>query len=121
MLEGPHFNSGTDGMPSLTSEEFSLSEFGVATLSVPSTVDPLLAPHETEHAVWCELQDCGAHFEGLVVRTVPDGICLQGTMEDSDEEQLNSIIRLVKRVARVDHVLNQLVVRETNVARRLPR
>ena len=78
-------------------------------------LDPLLGPHEVEQNVWHELQQVSSgHFSSLVVRRLPDGVCLQGVIETADIDFLDDVERLVKRVACVDRVLNQLLIRECN-------
>jgi hypothetical protein len=82
--------------------------------------DPLLGQHEVEQSIWRELQSApGVHFSSLTVRRVRDGVCLQGVME-ADEDSSCDVCDIVKRVAHVENVLNQLLVRESG-APRLPR
>jgi hypothetical protein len=89
-------------------EESDESYSGVAVL------DPLLGQHEVEQTIWWELQQATeGHFSSLIVRRIHDGVCLQGVLETADDGVLQHVDSLVKRVAQVDRVLNQLVVRES--------
>lgn len=75
--------------------------------------DPLLGQHEVEQNIWRELQMAsGGDFSSLIVRRLHDGVCLQGVLETENAGFLGAMDSLVKRVACVDRVLNQLVVRE---------
>jgi hypothetical protein len=89
---------------------------GTALLN-PPLVNLQLGPHEVELAVWRELQsDPSCHFSTLIVRRLPDGICLQGVLETEDANFLADVDSRVKRVACVNRVLTQLVVRACRTA-----
>ncbi|MEX0703655.1 MAG: BON domain-containing protein [Planctomycetales bacterium] len=65
-------------------------------------------PHDLEHAVRRELlSQPGLRFSSLVVRRLPNGVCLEGVLEAEDDSP--DIRSLVRRVAGVDQVLNHLV------------
>jgi hypothetical protein len=68
------------------------------------------APHGLEQAVHRRLcAQPGLQIASLVIRRIPNGVCLEGVLEcDSDQDVCN----LVKSVAGVDEVLNHLVVRQ---------
>ena len=51
-------------------------------------------------------------FRSLVVHRTRDGICLQGVLECSDEDERDEVCKLVREVAGVRDILNQLVVRK---------
>jgi hypothetical protein len=77
-----------------------------ARFTAPRHVD---APHGLEQAVHrCLLSHPGLQIASLVIRRIPNGVCLEGVLEsDSDEDVCN----LARRVSGVDEVLNLLVVR----------
>lgn len=82
-----------------------------------TVLDPLCNPHEFEQNVWRELQLVpGGRFSSLTVRRMDDGVCLQGVLETSDNDCLGDVTSLVKRVACVDRVLNQIVVRQRHAS-----
>jgi hypothetical protein len=84
--------------------------------------DPLLGLHEVEQTIWRELHSLPrVHFSSLTVRRIGgDGVCLQGVME-TDDQEAPDFDCVVKRVAGVGNVVNQLLVRETADSVRLPR
>lgn len=85
---------------------------GVALSEAPIS-DPCPGPHDIEQSIWHELQRAsGYHFSTLIVRRLPDGVCLQGVLEADDATCLQDVYDLVKRIACVDRVLTQFVVRE---------
>lgn len=54
------------------------------------------------------------HFDSLVVRLVPQGVCLQGVMHvQSGASDTPDIAAIARRAAGVDHVLNQLVITDS--------
>jgi len=67
------------------------------------------APHRLEQAVQRRLL---AHpelrFSSLVIRRIPNGVCLEGVLENDAELDVSSLAR---SVAGVQEVLNHLVVR----------
>jgi hypothetical protein len=67
------------------------------------------APHGLEQAIHRRLcAQPGLRFASLVIRRIPNGVCLEGVLEsDADHDVCN----LVRSVAGVDEVLNHLVVR----------
>lgn len=76
--------------------------------------DPLLCHHEIEQTIWRELQSIpGVQFSSLTVRRVPRGVCLQGVMEVAADSACADVCNLVKRIAHVENVVNQLVVCES--------
>ena len=77
----------------------------VAVLDAPRGAVP--APHFLEQRVRFELLSRYS-FLSLVVRRIPCGICLQGVLIEDDD--VNDVEDVVKDVAAVDIVLNQLVV-----------
>jgi hypothetical protein len=68
------------------------------------------APHGLEQAVHRRLcSQPGLQFASLVIRRIPNGVCLEGVLE-SDADQ--DVCHLARSVAGVDEVLNHLVVRQ---------
>jgi hypothetical protein len=67
------------------------------------------APHRLEQAVQRRLL---AHpdlrFSSLVIRRIPNGVCLEGVLENQANLDVSSLAR---SVAGVEEVLNHLVVR----------
>ncbi len=107
MLQSPHFTA----IPQESDWPDSVTACAVS--------DPLLSHHEIEHSIWRELQSVpGVHFSSLTVRRVRDGVCLQGIMEAVDNDSAPDICGLVRQIAQIENVVNQLLVRE---APRLPR
>lgn len=75
--------------------------------------DPLLSCHEVEQRVWSELRTIpGVRFERLVVRRIRNGFCLDGVMENDEDELPFDICRLVRALAPGNAVVNRIVVRE---------
>jgi hypothetical protein len=71
-------------------------------------------PHGLEHAVHRRLRaQPGLRIASLVIRRIPNGVCLEGVLE-SDPGQ--DICNLARSVAGVDQVLNHLVVRPNAAA-----
>ena len=69
-------------------------------------------PHAIETAVRRKLacQD-GVHFFDLVVRRVPDGVCLEGVMRsDHDCPDIGDVVR---EIAGVERVINHLLILPT--------
>jgi hypothetical protein len=68
------------------------------------------APHGLEQAVHRRLRSHpGLQFASLVIRRIPNGVCLEGVLEtDADQD----VCHLARSVAGVDEVLNHLVVRQ---------
>ena len=68
--------------------------------------------HQIEEDVQRELlAEPKLRFSSLVVRRVPDGVCLEGVLEADDAESATSCAcGLARRVAGVREVLNHLVV-----------
>jgi osmotically-inducible protein OsmY len=56
------------------------------------------------------LSSPGLRFSSLVVRRVPDGVCLEGVLEADDDRP--DVCSLVRQVAGVQNVLNHLVLRQ---------
>lgn len=105
MLNGPH------------SAEFQLTSSWEDSCDGIAVLDPLLGPHEVEQQVWRELQQAsGGQFLSLIVRRMEGGVCLQGVLETGNDDFLCDVDSLVKRVACVEHVLNQLVMRKSQSA-----
>lgn len=76
----------------------------------------LLHPHRLEQDVRYRLMsDPRLNFTSLVVRRLDDGVCLEGVLETEDDS--TDVEHLVRRVAGVNQVLNNLVVRRN---RQLP-
>jgi hypothetical protein len=75
----------------------------------PSHPEPV-APHRLEHAVRAHLMSHPKlRFSTLVIRRIPNGVCLQGVLEDSVDLD---VCNLARSVAGVTEVLNHLVVRQ---------
>ncbi|MEZ6064374.1 MAG: BON domain-containing protein [Planctomycetaceae bacterium] len=75
--------------------------------------------HSTEREVLrCLLAEPGLKFASLTVRRLPDGICLEGTLEASDGTCVEEVAR---QVAGVSKVLNRLVCRPCEQAAEPPR
>ena len=70
--------------------------------------------HQIEENVQRELlAQAGLQFSSLVVRRVPNGVCLEGVLEADDADGASSSINgLARRVAGVQEVLNHLVVHQ---------
>jgi hypothetical protein len=68
------------------------------------------AAHGLEQAVHRRLRSQpGLEIASLVIRRIPNGVCLEGVLEsDADQDVCN----LARSVAGVDAVLNHLVVRQ---------
>lgn len=68
------------------------------------------APHLLERAVRRHLlSHPKLRFSTLVIRRIPNGVCLQGVLEDSVDLDVCSLAR---SIAGVNEVLNHLVVRQ---------
>ncbi|HEV7999223.1 MAG TPA: BON domain-containing protein [Planctomycetaceae bacterium] len=68
------------------------------------------APHGLEEAVHRRLRSQpGLRIASLVIRRIPNGVCLEGVLE-SDTDQ--DVCTLARSVAGVDEVLNHLVIRQ---------
>lgn len=68
------------------------------------------APHRLEQAVQRHLlSHSELRFSTLVIRRIPNGVCLEGVLEDSANVD---ICNLARSVAGVNEVLNHLVVRQ---------
>jgi hypothetical protein len=69
------------------------------------------APHRLEQAVQRHLlSHPQLRFSTLVIRRIPNGVCLQGVLEHSVDLDVCSLAR---SVAGVNEVLNHLVVRHS--------
>lgn len=67
-------------------------------------------PHALERTVLhALLAQTKLRIEALVVRRMPDGLCLQGVLQCEDSGI--DVVSIVRRVAGVERVLNQLVMR----------
>lgn len=103
MISSPHFSTTAH-----TDQEHWHDACNVTTFC-----DPLLGHHEVEQSIWRELHSIpGIHFSSLTVRRVPQGVCLQGVMEADGDGCCPDVCNLVKRIAQVENVVNQLLVRE---------
>jgi osmotically-inducible protein OsmY len=68
------------------------------------------APHRLEHAVKRHLlSHPELRFSTLVIRRIPNGVCLEGVLEHSANLD---ICDLARSIAGVNEVLNHLVVRQ---------
>ncbi len=68
------------------------------------------APHGLEQAVHRRLRSQpGLQIASLVIRRIPNGVCLEGVLEGETD---HDICNLARSVAGVDEVLNHLVVRQ---------
>jgi len=77
------------------------------------SADPHRAHHQVEHDVCRHLRsEPSLKFSSLVVRRVPNGLCLQGVLEA--EEGSPDVSSLVRKVANVEKVINQLVMMPTS-------
>ncbi|MDA0808810.1 MAG: BON domain-containing protein [Planctomycetota bacterium] len=71
---------------------------------------PAASGSALEHAVRQKLiSSPHLRISSLVVRQIQGGICLEGTLETSNE--LTDVEQLVRSVASVDRILNRLVLR----------
>lgn len=69
----------------------------------------LIHPHRLEQDVRNRLMaEPSLNFTSLVVRRVPDGLCLEGVLET--DEDSTDVARRVRRLCGVSQVLNHLVV-----------
>ena len=67
-------------------------------------------PHRIEQEVQRKLlSDPGLHFSSLVVRRIPEGVCLEGVLETA--ENCANVSQLIRSVEGVNRVLNHLVIR----------
>jgi hypothetical protein len=86
--------------------------FSRALAELPSTTSEaprVDLPHGLEHAVHRRLlAQPGLQIASLVIRRIPNGVCLEGVLE-SDPGQ--DICNLARSVAGVEQVLNHLVFR----------
>ena len=74
-------------------------------------------PHAMEANVRRKLlSEVGLNFSSLVVRRIPNGVCLEGVLEVGDRDiDVTSMARLV---AGVEEVQNHLLVRQNASAKR---
>ena len=79
------------------------------TREIPAVADP----HEMERSVRNRLlSEPGVSFSSLVVRRFQNGLCLQGIVViEADAPGETDVGRLVREVAGVEEIINQLVVR----------
>jgi len=71
----------------------------------------LQSPHSLEENLQRQLHaDPRLQFSSLVIHRIPDGICLEGFLETSDE--CPDICQLVRSITGIEQVLNHLVVRQ---------
>lgn len=104
MISSPHFSTTAH-----TAQETWQDSGEVTAIS-----DPHLSHHEVEQTIWRELQSIpGVHFSSLTVRRLPRGVCLQGVMEADGDGAMPDVCDLIKRIAQVENVVNQLLVRES--------
>ena len=97
-------------------------ELSLAATGATAVADPLLGQHKVEQEVWRELHSTpGVHFSSLIVRRTRDGLCLQGVMETGADDSAPDVDNLVRRVASVQCVMNQLLVRERSGCSAIPR
>lgn len=81
--------------------------FSLKDMPAESTAEP---PHQLEQAVRRELMNQPTlKFSSLVVRRMPNGVCLEGVVESIGSA--SDIGQIVNTVAGVDRVVNRLVVR----------
>jgi hypothetical protein len=67
-------------------------------------------PHHVESEVRRTLlSEPELSFTSLVVRRVPDGVCLEGVLETGDDAP--DVCRLARQVLGVERVINHLLVR----------
>jgi len=82
-------------------------------LAAPAQLNPAWscdAPHGLEHAVHRRLRaQPGLEIASLVIRRIPNGVCLEGVLEG---DSVQDVCNLARSVAGVDEVLNHLVVRQ---------
>lgn len=77
----------------------------------------LLHPHRLEQEIRNRLmEEPSLHFTSLVVRRLPDGLCLEGVLETNDDT--DTVSSVVHDICGAMQVLNHLVVHR---ARELPR
>ncbi len=68
------------------------------------------APHGLEQAVHRRLRSQpGLKIASLVIRRIPNGVCLEGVLENDANQD---VCNLARSVAGVDEVLNHLVIRQ---------
>ena len=71
--------------------------------------------HDYERDIQRKLLEMpGLHFSSLVIRRVDNGICVQGVLESSGPHL--DVVRLVRELAGVENVYDQLVVRDCPTA-----
>ena len=89
-----------------------VTDWGSGTFSLKDMPEEATAepPHQLEQAVRRELMSQPTlKFSSLVVRRMPNGVCLEGVVEAAGTA--GDIGRIVNAVAGVDRVINRLVVR----------
>ncbi len=75
---------------------------------IPETCSPLPG-HSFEARIRHDLMACPElQFSSLVVRRIPDGVCLEGVVSTSEDRL--GVCQLVREVAGVTAVLNHLVM-----------
>ena len=73
-------------------------------------VEPEDVPHRIEQDVQRKLlSDPRWHFSSLVVRRIPEGVCLEGVLETA--ENCPNVSQSLRTVEGVNRVLNHLVIR----------
>ena len=86
-------------------------EFPAAAVAPPAaqTATLPLPGHSFEARIRHDLMACSElQFSSLVVRRIPDGICLEGVV--STAEDRHGVCQLVRELAGVNAVLNHLVM-----------
>jgi hypothetical protein len=96
-----------------------------ATTILNADASRVVEPHAMERELSQRLRtELEIEFSSLVVRRVKNGVCLQGVIEMSnlqDAQQSDDILRinqLVRQVAGVERIVNQLVTRKTEEGHR---
>lgn len=89
--------------------------FGAPRSAFPTSVPPMSVdqvPHLIEREVCRRLSATpGLDVSNLVVRRIPNGVCLSGVVETCDEDI--DISGIARKIPGVEHVINQLLVRVT--------
>lgn len=75
----------------------------------------LVPPHSIEHEVHTRLtQHPGLVVRSLVVRRIPNGVCLEGRVEVADEAF--DLARLIRDIPGMDEFVNHLVINSVSAS-----
>jgi osmotically-inducible protein OsmY len=79
-----------------------------------TAVMPTARPHSVERQVQRKLlAQPNLQFSSLVVRRMPDGVCIEGVLDSTDG---SDVTNLARQVAGVQNVVNRLLVRSAEAS-----